>query len=273
MHRSTVWGRRWPTIPGHRWPTPDPRWYGVILSTAILVILAMIAILGARWVVQHQEEIFPVSAPWGPDCSVWTGEEQVRLDRDQAKRAATAAAVLGQGDDAPIERPDVDDISDEVMRALTQGPEDDAGPSLTCRYSGEKVEFEQERPSGMTPRTEKLKAGIENDFAETSIGGYVPGGYDSGHGEGSAHYEGRALDVFYRPVNEDNRRQGWLLAHWLIAHAPDYQIDVIIFDDKIWSTTYPSMGWRHYDADPDNEILRHLDHVHVDVLRGSDPDA
>ncbi|WP_017587019.1 hypothetical protein [Nocardiopsis ganjiahuensis] len=247
------------------------RWHGLILSVAILAVLAVVGVLGARWVAENQERIFPVSTPWGPECAVWTGDEQVKLDREQARRASTAAAVIAQGDDAPIEQPDVDDIPDEVMDALVHGPEDDAGPSMSCRYSGEEVEFEEELPSGMTPRTEAMKAGIEEHFADTSIGGYVPGGYDTGHGEGSAHYEGRALDIFYRPVDEDNRREGWLMAHWLIAHAPDYQIDVIIFDDKIWSTRYPSMGWRHYEADPDNEILRHLDHVHVDVLRGPDP--
>ncbi|MBR8741051.1 hypothetical protein [Nocardiopsis sp. MG754419] len=255
----------------HRATAPGRRWHGVILSGAILIVLAVIAALGTRWVVNNQEELFPVSTPWGPDCSVWVDDEQVRLDRDQAQRATTAAAVIAQGDDAPVEQPDVDDIPDGVMEVLVEGPEDDAGPSLTCRYSGEEVEFEEELPSGMTPRTETLKAGVEDHFADTSIGGFVPGGYDTGHGEGSAHYEGRALDIFYRPVNEDNRREGWLMAHWLIAHAPEYQIDVIIFDDKIWSTRYPSMGWRHYEADPDNEILRHLDHVHVDVLRGPDP--
>src|SRR5690606_34234286 len=110
--------------------------------------LAVIGVLGTRWVMEHQERIFPASTPWGPDCSVWTGDEQVRLDRDQAKRASTAAAVIAQGDSAPIEQPDVDDIPDEVMDALVNGPEDDAGPSMSCRYSGEEVEFEEELPSG-----------------------------------------------------------------------------------------------------------------------------
>jgi len=70
-------------------------------------------------------------------------------------------------------------------------------------------------------------------------------------------------------VTEENRRQGWILAHWLIAHAEDLDIQYVIFDDRFWSVHSSSGQWHSYDApEPGNEILRHLDHVHVDVLRG-----
>ncbi|MDT0329968.1 hypothetical protein [Nocardiopsis lambiniae] len=256
----------------HRPARPERRWHRGLLAVGLIVVLGLIAVLGTRLVAQRGDTAFPTSTPWGPECSVWTGEESVRLERDQARRATTAAAVTTQGDAAPVEAPDVEDIPDEVMEVLENGPEDDAGPSLTCRSVKDRdlaVEPDLE-PSGLTPRAQRLKDGVEEHFSEPSLGGYVPGGYNTGHGEGSAHYDGRALDIFYRPVNEGNRREGWIMAHWLIAHAPDYDIDVIIFDDRIWSTYYPSLGWRDYDADPDNEILRHLDHVHVDVQRGRD---
>ncbi|MFW6640001.1 hypothetical protein ACOALZ_08140 [Nocardiopsis algeriensis] len=254
----------------HRTVLPRSRWNGLIIAVGILVVLAVVAVLGARWAARN--DILPVSTPWGPDCSVWTGDGQVQLERDQARRATTAAAVQAQGDAAPIEAPDTGDIPDEVMEVLVNGPEEDAGPSLTCRsVKNPDLEVESDlEPSGLTPRGQHLKDGLEEHFSDLSLGGYVPGGYDTGHGEGSAHYDGRAIDIFYRPVNEDNRRAGWIMAHWLIAHAPDYEIDVIIFDDRIWSTYFPSLGWRHYEADPDNEILRHLDHVHVDVQRGQE---
>ncbi|GAA1451755.1 hypothetical protein [Nocardiopsis tropica] len=255
----------------HRSARPGRRWHGLLAAVVILAVLGLVAVVGARWLARNTD-VFPVSTPWGPECSVWTGEDQVRLDRDQARRATTAAAVSAQGDSAPVEAPDTDDIPDAVMTVLEEGPEEDAGPSLTCRSVKDPDLRVQEdlEPSGLTPRAEELKDGMEEHFSDLSLGGYYPGGYDTGHGEGSAHYEGRAIDVFYRPVDEDNRREGWLMAHWLIAHAPDYAIDVIIFDDRIWSTYYPSLGWRDYEADPDNEILRHLDHVHVDVQRGSE---
>ncbi|PDP86738.1 hypothetical protein CQJ94_15705 [Glycomyces fuscus] len=255
----------------HSSSRPGRRWTGVVVAVAVLVVLAVAAVVSVRWVARNTD-LFPTSTPWGPECSVWTGEAHVRLDRDQARRATTAAAVAVQGDSAPVDAPDTSDIPEPVMTLLEEGPEEDAGPSLTCRSTKNpelRVQEELE-PSGLKPRAQHLLEGMEEHFSGLSTGGYLPGGFDTGHGEDSAHYDGRAIDVFYRPVNEDNRRAGWVMAHWLIAHAPDYEIDVIIFDDRIWSTSFPSLGWRDYEADPDNEILRHLDHVHVDVQRGQE---
>ncbi|WP_051415603.1 hypothetical protein [Nocardiopsis sp. CNT312] len=246
------------------------RWRGPLISLAVLVALAVAAVLAVGWIAERATP--SLTPPWGPECAAWVGGEDFPLDRDQARRATTAAAVLAQGEAAPITAPDTADIPEPVMTALVEGPEGDAGPSLTCR-SGKNPDLavqEGLEPSGLTARAEHLRQGMQGVFGGLSLGGYTPGGYNTGHGERSAHYEGRAIDIFYRPVDEGNRRSGWVLAHWLIAHAPDYEIDVIIFDDRIWSTYRPSMGWRDYDApDPDNEILRHLDHVHVDVQRGT----
>src|SRR5699024_12234723 len=78
----------------------------------------------------------------------------------------------------------------------------------------------------------------------------------------------------FRPVSEENRREGWHLAHWLIAHADDLDIQYVIFDDLGWSAHSFGGQWHDYEvADPDNAILRHLDHVHVDVLGGDASDG
>ena len=94
--------------------------------------------------------------------------------------------------------------------------------------------------------------------------------------EGSTHYEGRAIDVFVRPVNEQNRRRGWAIAHYLVANADRLGVQHVIFDDRIWSSGRRSeSGWRDYrapgaaDAAPETRaILEHRDHVHVDVPAG-----
>lgn len=204
---------------------------------------------------------------WGSECTVRTAEGEVGLDREQAQLATTAVALAARG----AEPPDTSGIDDSVLRRLADGPPEDAGASLACRGSAAGDLPEQElTETGLTPRAERLRQAMAEVFGEQSLGGFAPGGVGHGHGAESMHYDGRAVDVFFRPVSEENRREGWLLAHWLVAHAEDLDVQYVIFDDRFWSAHSPRAQWRDYDApDPGNEILRHLDHVHVDVLRGS----
>ncbi len=88
--------------------------------------------------------------------------------------------------------------------------------------------------------------------------------------DGSAHYDGRAIDAFVRPVNDAEQRPR--LGDGALAWSPTpHRLDVrtVIFDDRIW--TAGREGWRDYDP-PDvvratSKILEHRDHVHVDVFR------
>lgn len=203
---------------------------------------------------------------WGPECTVETSEGEVELDREEAKRATTAVALSARGAEAP----DTSGIDEAVLQRLAEGPPEDAGASLRCRGTAAgDLPAQQLTSTGLTPRAEQLREAMTGVFGEQSLGGFAPGGVDQGHGGESTHYDGRAVDVFFRPVTEENRREGWLLAHWLVAHAEDLDVQYVIFDDRFWSAHSPRVQWRDYDApDPGNEILRHLDHVHVDVLRG-----
>lgn len=226
-----------------------------------LVVVGLL--VGVVVVVMRSESISRMVT--GPDCVVQTAEGEVDLDRDQARRATSAVAVAGRG----VPAPDTSDIDGAVMDRLMTGPPDDAGPSLQCRGTGgpRDLSIQEIAETGLTPRAQAVLEEMEAVFGQQSLGGFAPGGVQ--RVEESTHNDGRAIDVFYRPVSEENRREGWLLAHWLVAHAEELHIQYVIFDDRFWYDGRRGGTWQDYRAPaPANEILRHLDHVHVDVWRG-----
>ncbi len=126
--------------------------------------------------------------------------------------------------------------------------------------------------SGLTPRAERVRADLSSAFGDVPLGGFAPGGVSAGHMPGSAHYDGRAIDIFVRPIDESNRRRGWAIAQYLVAQAARLRIDHVIFDGRIWSSGRRSEeGWRAYRPSQTSSsaatqaILEHRDHVHVDV--------
>ncbi len=157
-------------------------------------------------------------------------------------------------------------------RVLASALTGNSQAALTCTVKVADVAAESMAADGLTGRAAVVRDGLNSAFGTLPMGGFEPGGVSTGHIEGSAHYEGRAVDVFFRPMSAESTRQGWAVAQWLVAHAERLQIATVIFDDRVWSAAQSEDGWRPYehpDGPTDNPILRHLDHVHVDVLRGS----
>jgi hypothetical protein len=165
----------------------------------------------------------------------------------------------------------------EGARALASALTGYSPARFSCVTDTPEGSVETMGSAGLTPRAELVRSDLESAFGDLSLGGFAPGGVSTGHMEGSAHYDGRAIDVFVRPVTEDNRRRGWAIAHYLVANAERLEVEHVIFDDQIWSAGRSSEeGWRAYDpqveADASAEtraILEHRDHVHVDVIEGS----
>lgn len=89
----------------HRSAMPQRRWYGLLLSVVLLGVLCVIGVLGTRWAIDRAGVSLPTATPWGPECVVAVGDEQVQLDREQAQRATTAAVAAAQGEDSPVEAP------------------------------------------------------------------------------------------------------------------------------------------------------------------------
>jgi hypothetical protein len=116
-----------------------------------------------------------------------------------------------------------------------------------------------------------VRRDLRRTFGPLPVGGFQPGGVTSGHVKDSAHYDGRAIDVFFEPVNRANQRRGWAVAQYLVARAGALGVQTVIYDDRIWSAGLRSeSGWREYDEPegPNQRTLEHRDHVHVDVVEG-----
>jgi hypothetical protein len=211
-----------------------------------------------------------------PDCTVSSGDHTVDLDRREAERAATAAAsVVRRGASSSSARTAVArvmsgsaDDTKLVADALTGRTE----AALSCRHGGASTaEADALDPQGLTGRAELLRQDVLGAFGALPLGGFAPGGVHSGHMPGSAHYEGRAVDVFFRPVSASSKQGGWAVAQYLVAHAARLSVATVIFDARIWTARRADEGWRDYEVDATGRsastvrVLEHRDHVHVDV--------
>jgi len=196
-------------------------------------------------------------------------DELVKIDGYQEMRITEAAQQVQRSG-----FPDAYEDHAEDARVLASALTGYSPAKFTCvvEPSLDEAAAEAAGASGLTPRAGEIRSALGRAFGELPMGGFAPGGVSTGHMEGSAHYDGRAIDVFMRPVTEENNRRGWAIAHYLVAHADRLLIDHVIFDDRIWTTDSRSEdGWRDYDAPTssgDRVVLEHRDHVHVDVLEG-----
>jgi hypothetical protein len=146
--------------------------------------------------------------------------------------------------------------------------------AFSCLVNRQRLSPGKIQADGLTPRANAVRIAIRRAYGDLPLGGFAPGGVSTGHITGSLHYQGRAIDVFFRPVSDDNRIRGWALAQFLVANAAHLHIEHVIYDKRIWSAGPKSQdGWRPYTP-PEltgNEsaatlaVLEHRDHVHVDV--------
>lgn len=72
----------------------------------------------------------------------------------------------------------------------------------------------------------------------------------------SLHGEGRAADFGIRP---HGAAYGTALANAIVSMSKELQVQCVIFNRQIWSSSYPHSGWRRY-----NGVASHVDHLHVE---------
>jgi hypothetical protein len=270
------------------------------LAVTLTLVAALLA--GGGWLVVTRTPVGPLLGLGdGPPCSLTTGADELSWTSAEAMTATTVAGVgtrIGateNGIAAAVERalaaepesaispqaartvyrllPDVAQ-SDARSRAVARALLGDRGPALTSvtPLDGPELAVEETGSLGLTPRADAVRLAMRTVLGKQVLGGFEAGGVRAGHVEGSAHYEGRAVDVFFRPVSAANTAAGWQTAIWLVAHAEQLRVATVIFDREIWSTERSAQGWRTYrypGGDTDNPVLLHEDHVHVDVPRGA----
>jgi hypothetical protein len=154
-------------------------------------------------------------------------------------------------------------------RVLASALTGNSAHAFSCSLAGDVDQApDRLRASGLTRRADVVRRDLLAVFGDLSLGGFAPGGVSTGHMAGSAHYDGRAIDVFVRPVSPAHKILGWAIAHYLVAEAQRLSIQTVIFDDRIWKAGSDA-GWTNYDP-PERSgsrvILEHRDHVHVDVF-------
>ncbi len=235
------------------------------LVAASVLILAAVVFVGVRSLGEA-------------DCVVSARGRTVELSSEAAGVAAEVAA-RSQRRGLPLRTTtgrlvDRLDLDPPDARAVASALTGRAPRSLTCGDGGSAEEDDPRlNAAGLTRRAAGVRAELQGAFGRQSLGGFAPGGVTSGHMPGSAHYEGRALDVFVRPVTERNRTRGWAMAHYLVAKAETLEVDTVIFDGRIWTARRAGAGWRSYRPDTSGRsaavaaVLEHRDHVHVDVAR------
>ena len=226
----------------------------VVVAVVALVLLAG----GAAAALAATGAGLPRVLPGGPACRVTIGESTVDLTTEQAERASA-------GKDAGL--------SPAAARVVAAALSGRAPEALTCDHGPGPFDGDEESlgREGLTPRASVVRRELDAAFGRQRVGGFAPGGVSTGHIEGSAHYEGRAVDVFYRPVTTQTQRRGWATAQWLVANAERLSVRTVIYDDRIWTARRSGEGWRDYGLDTTGlsaattAVLEHRDHVHVDV--------
>jgi hypothetical protein len=230
----------------------------------VLVLSALVLVGGPRWF------------PGVGDCTVSVNDRSVELRTNEAEIAASVAARsvrlklrLPTAATAIARALDTSESDARIVAAALTGRSPHA---LSCRHGGaDDTASDRLNAVGLTGRADRVRRDLERAFGPQKVGGFAPGGVTSGHMPGSAHYEGRAVDAFFRPVNGHNRTKGWAMAQYLVAHADRLAVATVIFDGQIWTARRADAGWRSYRPDTSGRsaqvaaILEHRDHVHVDV--------
>lgn len=139
-------------------------------------------------------------------------------------------------------------LTDEDPTALSATSTSPGG--VAARSAGGTCSNGSSTPSGVTANVADLHEAVCAAFPEiTNYGGTRT---DGDHGRGLA------LDIMVSGAT------GWEVAEFVRANYTDFDVNYVIYEQKIWSVDRSGEGWRSME-DRGSATANHMDHVHVSV--------
>jgi hypothetical protein len=140
-----------------------------------------------------------------------------------------------------------------------------AGWVLADKLVRENEELEGGISMAPCSRGSKIEAKLRSDTIKIyrSVCALFPGVNSYGGwraGGRQFHKNGRALDIMLTPKKES--KMGWQIAKYLTSHYREFNIDHVIFEQKIWTPS--NQRWRKM-ADRGSLNANHYNHVHVAI--------
>ena len=140
-------------------------------------------------------------------------------------------------------------------------------PTVTAQIKATR--WDSQTPTGadhLTARMRAVRNAITTEFdIPGGVGCYREEGGVAGGGE---HPLGRACDFMLGPAGVratgSADRLGDEIVRWVRAHADDYGIWYVIYEQHIWSSRFPHRGWKPME-DRGSVTQNHYDHVHISV--------
>ena len=121
----------------------------------------------------------------------------------------------------------------------------------SAKYTG-STSYSGKTVLGLKPKAMVVYNAVTARWSFKAIGGYRATNNRSNHGSGGA------IDF----MTYSDSAKGWAVARYLAANAGAFDVDHIIFEQKIWTPYKPY--WRPM-ADRGSITANHYDHVHVSV--------
>jgi len=191
----------------------------------------------------------PVHDPWAyvpdtGDMASPTADDPMPAevtDRDDASWVAAADGVL-----PALDFPDPTELDLRVLAAPRGAVYSGYQPAVRCT-------------DGPTVGCRNLMAWFLGAYSR--LGGVNTGIYNCRTQRGAAtlslHGEGRAADLGIRPYSAP---WGTALAEALRLKSRELGIQLLIWNRRVWSGSYPNAGWRPYTG-----TASHTDHIHTEL--------